>query len=103
MKLKETIYASEWHDNSGWAYEDCLVSIKECDFPHLSYYDPEEFDWNDYADYYSVDVPNGVDLFITVKFSDPDDGVVYSISEWASVLKAFDGINDVNDINDVVV
>ena len=91
MKLKESIFVAEWHDNSGWSYET-LVSIKEIDYPYLLHYDPEEFDWNDYHDYYSVDLPTGVDLLITVKFT-TDDGV-YSKSEWASVLKSYDYIDD---------
>lgn len=95
MKLKETIFVAEWHDDNGWSYET-LVSIKEIDFPHLVCYDPEEFDWNDYSDYYSIDLPKGVDLLITVKFETPGDGVVYSNSEWASVLKSYDDID--NDV-----
>lgn len=87
MKLKETILVSEWRNGSGWVYENVVADVKECDFPYLSYYDPEEFDWRDYVDFYSTELPVGADLLITVEFSTPDDGVVYSNSEWASFLK----------------
>lgn len=93
MKLKETIFVGEWHDGVGFSYET-LVSIKTVDFPYLLNYDPEEFNWNDYRDYYSLEFPKEVDYLITVEFSTPDDGVVYSNSEWASSLKVYDDIDD---------
>lgn len=93
MKLKETILVSEWQDGSGWVYEDFVVDVKECDFPHLSSYDPEEFDWNDYADYFSVELLEGFDLLLTVRFFS-DGIVVYSNSEWVSVLKEEENGNE---------
>uniref|UniRef100_A0AAU8AUW3 Uncharacterized protein n=1 Tax=Dulem virus 186 TaxID=3145663 RepID=A0AAU8AUW3_9VIRU len=95
MKLIETIFVSEWIDGYGWLYEDSVVSLKEVDFSFISYYDFEEFDWNDYEDYYSIQLPKGADLYLTVLFS--FDGCdVRSFSEWASVLKSYDDID--NDV-----
>lgn len=92
MKLTETVLVSEWIDGTGWLYEDSIVSIKEFDFPDLLYYDPEEFNWNDYEEYIPSSLPKGTDLLILVEFSTPDDGVVYSNSEWVSVLNSYKDI-----------
>ncbi|AXH77043.1 MAG: hypothetical protein [Microviridae sp.] len=95
MKLTETIFASEWIDGHGWLYEDSVASLREVYFPFISHYDPEEFDWKDYEDYYSSQLPKGTDLYLTVLFS-VDGCDVCSFSEWASVLRSYDDID--NDV-----
>lgn len=92
MKLIETILVSEWIDGSGWLYEDSVVSLKEVDFPLILNYNPEDFDWSDYDEYYSSPLPKGTDICLTVLFS-VDGCDICAFSEWVSVLQRYNDID----------
>lgn len=95
MKLVETIMASEWVDGSGWSYGDSIVAVNKGEFPFNSEKDVKEFcedgDWGDYDNCYSsLELAEGTDIQLTVKFETSDGEFIAEMSEWVSELQKED-------------